>query len=130
MNQSFLFFELIGIFIVHWLILEPQTYVVVEQFIAENIPLLSGRLVQNSETTTAMYRHSPRKLLCPLKDGSHQIFKCEKFKKMSTEERHINVKALGLCFNCLSQNHLLKDCLSKSTCRINNCNQRHNTLLH
>ena len=32
MNQSFLFFELIGIFIVHWLILEPQTYVVVEQF--------------------------------------------------------------------------------------------------
>ena len=29
----------------HWLILEPQTYVVVEQFGAENIPLLSGRLV-------------------------------------------------------------------------------------
>ena len=45
MNQSFLFFELIGIFIVHWLILEPQTYVVVEQLGAENIPLLSGRLV-------------------------------------------------------------------------------------
>ena len=45
MNQSFLFFELNGIFIVHWLILEPQTYVVVEQFGAENIPLLSGRLV-------------------------------------------------------------------------------------
>ena len=47
MNQSFLFFELIGVFIVHWLILEPQTYVVVEQFAAENIPLLSGRLVFN-----------------------------------------------------------------------------------
>ena len=45
MNQSFLFFELIGVFIVHWLILEPQTYVVVEQFGAENIPLLRGRLV-------------------------------------------------------------------------------------
>ena len=45
MNQSFLFFELIGVFIVHWLILEPQTYVDVEQFGAENIPLLSGRLV-------------------------------------------------------------------------------------
>ena len=45
MNQSFLFFELIGVFIVHWLILEPQTYAVVEQFGAEKIPLLSGRLV-------------------------------------------------------------------------------------
>ena len=43
MNQSFLFFELIGIFIVHWLILD----VVVEQFGAENIPLLSGRLVDS-----------------------------------------------------------------------------------
>ena len=53
MNQSFLFFELIGIFIVHWLILEPQTYVVVEQFGAENIPLLSGRLVkQHSPMST------------------------------------------------------------------------------
>ena len=45
MNQSFLFFELIGVFIVNWLILERQTYVIVEQFGAENIPLLSGRLV-------------------------------------------------------------------------------------
>ena len=44
MNQSFLFFELIGVFIVHWLILEPQTYIVVEQFGAENIPLFSGVL--------------------------------------------------------------------------------------
>ena len=45
MNQSFPLFELLCVFIVHWLILEPQIYVVVEQFGAENIPLLSGRLV-------------------------------------------------------------------------------------
>ena len=44
MNQSFLFFELIGIFIVHWLILEPQTYVIVEQFGAENIRCSAGVL--------------------------------------------------------------------------------------
>ena len=52
MNQSFLFFELIGVFIVHWLFLEPQTYVVVEQLGAENIPLLSGRLVLKSVQKT------------------------------------------------------------------------------
>ena len=56
MNQSFLFFELIGVFIVHWLILEPQTYVVVEQFGAENIPLLSGRLVSNN--LPSIFQHS------------------------------------------------------------------------
>ena len=50
MNQSF-FFELIGVFIVDWFILEPQIYVVVEQFGAENIPLLSGRLVLNVPRT-------------------------------------------------------------------------------
>ena len=54
MNQSFLFFELIGIFIVHLLILEPQTYVVVEQFGAENIPVLSGRLVFRTTQATGM----------------------------------------------------------------------------
>ena len=57
MNQSFLFFELIGVFIVHWLILEPQTYVVVEQFGAENIPLLSGRLVNYSFSHEKCFIH-------------------------------------------------------------------------
>ena len=54
MNQSFLF-ELIGVFTVHWLILEPQTYVVVEQFGAENIPLLSGRLVSKFCLNSTLY---------------------------------------------------------------------------
>ena len=44
MNQSFLFFELICFFSA-LPIVELQIYVVVEQFGAENISLLSGRLV-------------------------------------------------------------------------------------
>ena len=66
MNQSFLFFELIGVFIVHWLILEPQTHVVVEQFGAENIPLLSGRLVYHF--------HSQRKSESTEKKGTPFVF--------------------------------------------------------
>ena len=46
MNQSFLFSELLCVFSA-MAILEPQIYVVVEQFGAENISLLSGRLVFN-----------------------------------------------------------------------------------
>ena len=113
-----------------WLQPIAEAYEQLEQQNVEHPATHQVHFVQNSKTTTATYRQSHPKLLCPLKDGSHEIFKCEKFKKMSPEERHINVKALGLCLNCLSQNHLLKDCLSKSTCRVNNCNQRHNTLLH
>ena len=63
MNQSFLFFEHIGIFIVHWLILEPQTYVVVEQFGAENIPLLSGSLVEIRFKTNNFFRFCCRQEL-------------------------------------------------------------------
>ena len=74
MNQSFLFFELIGIFIVHWLILEPQTYVVVEQFGAENIPLLSGRLVKKK-----MNKPGPVQVQAPLKFQKTKFFKYEKF---------------------------------------------------
>ena len=112
-----------------WLQQIAEAYEQLEQQNVEHPATHQVHFVQNSKTTTATYRQSPR-IFCPLKDGLHQIFKSEKFKKMSPEERHVNVKALGLCFNCLSQNHLLKGCLSKSKCRINNCNPRHNTLLH
>ena len=47
MNQSFLFFELLCVFSAAWAILELQIYVVVEQFGAEIISLLNGRLVLN-----------------------------------------------------------------------------------
>ena len=45
MNQNFLFFDFFLHFQSALAILELQIYVVVEQFVAENIPLLSGRLV-------------------------------------------------------------------------------------
>ena len=47
MNQSFHCFELLCVFIVHWAstILEPQLYLIEKQFGAENISLLSERLV-------------------------------------------------------------------------------------
>ena len=48
MNQSFLLFELLHSFHIALAILEPQIYVVVEQFWVENISLLSGRLVMFS----------------------------------------------------------------------------------
>ena len=45
MNQSFLFFELFFVSYSALPFLSPHIYVAVEQFEAENISLLSGRLV-------------------------------------------------------------------------------------
>ena len=78
MNQSFLFFELIGVFIVHWLILEPQTYVVAEQFGVENIPLPSARLVFLSTQLFFYLRHLFSQILSsvPNSDEFLHYFHC------------------------------------------------------
>ena len=47
-NQSFPFFEPLCVFFIALAILEPQIYYIVEQFGAENISLLSRRLVFES----------------------------------------------------------------------------------
>ena len=64
---------------------------------------------------------------CPVYNGSHRVFKCDKFIKMQPKQRLTQAKQLGLCFNCLqlfTKNHTC----SNQTCR--QCHRRHHTLLH
>lgn len=62
-------------------------------------------------------------------EGSHAIFKCEKFLKMSSVvyDRYTETMRLKLCTNCLRENHISRDCKALS-CR--KCDLKHNTLLH
>ena len=64
-----------------------------------------------------------------LKDGQHPIWKCEKFKKMSVEERGQKAKELKLCFKCLSDAHQMRNC-SGRLCDVNGCGKPHHRLLH
>ena len=64
---------------------------------------------------------------CPLGDGKHRIWTCEKFKKMSVEERTEECKKNRLCFKCLNGNHRVADCKG-SKCK--ECDRKHNVLLH
>lgn len=64
---------------------------------------------------------------CQICKTPHKIYQCEKFNKMSVSERHQTVRKLGLCINCFSNKHLIKDCTA-SKCKI--CQCKHNTLLH
>jgi hypothetical protein len=64
---------------------------------------------------------------CPLCNGSHRLFRCDKFLKLQPRQRLASVKQLRVFFNCLqlySKNHTC----SQQTCR--QCHQRHHTLLH
>ncbi|KMQ87667.1 hypothetical protein RF55_12989 [Lasius niger] len=64
---------------------------------------------------------------CAHCEGSHSIFKCEKFLKLLPCDRYTETKRLKLCTNCLKENHISRDC-TLSSCR--KCDLKHNTLLH
>ncbi|XP_075159384.1 uncharacterized protein LOC142232519 [Haematobia irritans] len=69
---------------------------------------------------------APKWPLCP--NESHIIRKCSKFLNMSPDMRRSEIRRQGLCLNCFSRSHLVRNCPSGSNCFT--CNRRHNTLLH
>lgn len=86
-----------------------------------------------AETTTTGKKTDKKVMLaaaastCPHCGSSHLIFQCEKFLKLSPQERYVEVRQKRLCTNCFKTGHRGKDCRG-SSCR--KCNLKHNTLLH
>ena len=66
---------------------------------------------------------------CPLKDGDHKIWMCNKFKQQNANERYEILMKLKLCFCCLNS-HMIKDCKSERVCGVNRCTKKHNRMLH
>lgn len=64
--------------------------------------------------------------LCP--DHYHNLYECEKMKKMSVEQRKDLLKTQNRCFNCLNNNHNVFNCKSRFRCRY--CGRKHHTLIH
>ena len=71
------------------------------------------------------FKKAPTCVFCK---GDDWISRCDKFKKKPAEERNFFVKDKRLCFNCLSDSHLLRQ--SKSNLKCRECNKSHHTLLH
>ena len=67
---------------------------------------------------------------CPIEGGNHRIWNREKFKNMKIDDRYNVAKDNKLCFCCLADNHLGKDCPRKRKCGIDNCEKFHNKFLH
>ena len=78
----------------------------------------------NTASDTSKYQRE-----CMLKDGSHPIWKCEKFMKMNVEEIGQKAKELKLCFKCLSDAHQMRKC-SGRLCDVSSCGKPHHRLLH
>ncbi|XP_055612530.1 uncharacterized protein LOC129759143 [Uranotaenia lowii] len=65
---------------------------------------------------------------CPHCQGSHELWKCDAFKKVSLSDRYTTLRKAGACFNCLQKGHRTTNCSSESTCK--KCKKRHHTILH
>jgi hypothetical protein len=81
----------------------------------------------SSKVSKPAYTNVATQVQCPLCNGPHRLFRCDKFSKLQPRQRLNQARQLRLCFNCLqvySKNHTC----SQQTCR--QCHQHHHTLLH
>ena len=63
-------------------------------------------------------------------NNDHKVSLCPKIKDLSYPDEIKTVKDKKLCFNCLSNTHLINKCSSKISCKIDGCKKRHHTILH
>ncbi|XP_046969714.1 uncharacterized protein LOC124537047 [Vanessa cardui] len=85
-----------------------------------------AKITPNTYQTKSL--HAASDVRCPHCTESHKLWSCGKFAKEDVNVRQDIVKSLGLCFNCLGNNHTGKICRVPTTCRI--CKRKHHTLLH
>ena len=78
-------------------------------------------------TSTSATPPTPRCIMCK---GNHHIWECRVFKKKSPTQRAKVVAEAKLCFSCLREKHMFRQCPNPRKCRKDSCNSSHNTLLH
>ena len=67
---------------------------------------------------------------CNVCKGSHRLWECRVFKENTPARRAKVVAEAKLCFSCLRDKHINRQCPSPRKCRKDGCNSSHNTLLH
>ncbi|CAK9799142.1 hypothetical protein ANTPLA_LOCUS1909 [Anthophora plagiata] len=64
---------------------------------------------------------------CPACGSGHPLFKCDKFKELSIEDKTQIVQTSHSCYNCLQPGHRVQACTRK---HCNLCGKKHHILLH
>jgi len=86
------------------------------------------------ETHLGMVKHADQskgRASCHFcKTEGHEIWKCEKFKALHTDDRWKIAKDQALCFRCLSNTHTGSLCRRFRECGIDGCKSNHHRLLH
>ena len=100
---------------------------------------VTGRYVQKSSILTAGMKKThqenqdskPIGVKCLFCSGTHRIWKCAAFMKLSHPDRKKFVQDHHLCMKCLSKGHFLRTCHKVHFgCQEKSCTKEHHTLLH
>ena len=67
---------------------------------------------------------------CKICDEAHGVWACNVFKALEVSRRWQLAKEKEICYCCLGDNHLSKDCRRKRKCPIDDCKSHHHKLLH
>ena len=71
-----------------------------------------------------------KKFTCWACKNDHKQILYDEFLNKDVSDCKQFVTDQKLCFNCLSKNCHVKDCISEFTCRHETCDKKHHTLLH
>lgn len=69
-----------------------------------------------------------KRITCFACSDEHRLFQCDKFKRMSIEDRMALVERHGICQRCLKKHRYI--CNFNRRCGIDGCNIKHSRLLH
>ena len=61
---------------------------------------------------------------------NHALEDCRSLRSRPYQERIQFIASKGLCFGCLSDKHIVKDCPQRKSCKFTNCPKKHPTVLH
>ena len=91
--------------------------------IAANMQHKSNLKPQQNSPTTSISS-------CIVCKGSHRLWECRVFEEKTPTQRAKVVAEAKLCFSCLRDKHMFRQCPSPLRCKKDGCNSSHNTLLH
>ena len=69
-------------------------------------------------------------IMCPFCNFRHELEVCRSLRHCPYQERIQFLSSKGLCFGCLSREHLAKVCPERKSCKIDGCPKKHPTVLH
>ena len=67
---------------------------------------------------------------CPFCNFRHSLKDCKSLRSRPYHKRIQFLASKSLCFGCLSNKHVAKDCPQRKSCKFTNCPKKHPTVLH